>query len=305
MLEALPAKSCPVCGAPVEEHRPDQAAAHFRTDEVRRAATAEREKTERLRADLQRALNELEANRISLESERSSIRNETRQIEERMSNEVRPRVRVSAVQLQAQNARRDLLLRGRVLMDQHRAFRDRIAHLETRSKRGKGSSAAIDSGPTTANMEAFAQEVQEILSAWHFPETGRVVFSEESQDLVIEGQPRVSHGKGVRALSCAAFIAGLMRLCLRKGLAHPGLIVLDSPLVAYKDPDSNSGAENERIRQAGVKEAFYRALADGLCIGQIIVLENEDPAPEVTSRITHHHFSRGPLGRYGFYPIVR
>jgi hypothetical protein len=305
MLEALPASACPVCGAAPEEHRPDQAAEHFRVEDVRQAAITERDKIGRLRADLQRALSELNQESTELENRRTTIRAETKQIQGRVADEVQPRVRTSAEQLQMQNARRDVLLRGRVLTEQLRDLEGRAGRLEAQGKRGKGSAPVVESGPTTAGMEAFAQQVQEILSAWHFPETGRVVFSEESPDLVVGGQPRVSHGKGVRALSCSAFIAGLMRHCLQRGLAHPGLIVLDSPLVAYKDPDSSAGTESARIRQAGVKDAFYGALADGLCLGQVIVLENEDPPPDVAQRVIHHHFTKRPTGRYGLFPVGR
>jgi hypothetical protein len=143
--------------------------------------------------------------------------------------------------------------------------------------------------------------VQEILSAWHYPEHGRVVFSEDNQDIVIGGQERVSHGKGVRALTCAAFITGILRYCRKGDLPHPGLVVLDSPLVAYKDPDT-SGSESARLRHAGVKDAFFRTLADGLCPGQVIVLENEDPPSDVSIRIEHYHFSKTDTGRYGLFP---
>jgi len=106
----------------------------------------------------------------------------------------------------------------------------------------------------------------------------------------------------VRALTCAAFISALMRHCISKDLPHPGIVVLDSPLVVYKDPDK-TGSESARIRHAGVKEAFYRAMAEGLCLGQVLVLENEDPTPDVAQRITHHHFTKARTGRYGLLPV--
>jgi len=88
-----------------------------------------------------------------------------------------------------------------------------------------------------------------------------VVFSEDDQDLVISGQPRISHGKGVRALTCSAFVLGLLIHRRAKQLPHPSVVLLDSPLVAYREPDSPSDAEDQQLRKAGVKEAFYRSLA--------------------------------------------
>jgi len=150
-------------------------------------------------------------------------------------------------------------------------------------------------------MDGFAQEVQKVLAAWNFPELGRVVFSEAQDDIVISGQDRASHGKGVRALTCSAFITGIMRHCAQNKLPHPGLVVLDSPLTAYKDPDA-PGTDGARFRKAGVKEAFYRALAGELCPGQFIILENQEPPTDVVPKIVYHHFSKSDVGRYGFFP---
>ena len=36
-------------------------------------------------------------------------------------------------------------------------------------------------------MDEFAESVQKILAAWKYPGLGRVVFSEDDQDLVISG----------------------------------------------------------------------------------------------------------------------
>ena len=139
---------------------------------------------------------------------------------------------------------------------------------------------------------------KEILTAWPFPQTGHIVFSEDSQDGGVGDQPRVSRGKDVRALPWLAFISGLMRPCRQKGLAHPGLVVFDSHLVAYQEPD-RSALESARIREAGVQDAVYRALADGLCLGQVLIRENEDLPHDGTQRVTHSHFTKAPNG---FYP---
>ena len=56
------------------------------------------------------------------------------------------------------------------------------------------------------------------------------------------------------------------------------------------------------VRKAGVKEAFYRALAGELCPGQFIILENQEPPTDVVPRIVYHHFSKSEVGRYGVFP---
>jgi hypothetical protein len=147
-------------------------------------------------------------------------------------------------------------------------------------------------------MDGFAQTVEAILKAWKYPYTGRVVFSESNQDLVIGEHTRSSHGKGVRALTCAAFVLGIMRHCSSKGLSHPYVSILDSPLVAYQEPDSDGEAKS--LKQAGVKDAFYSSLASGVAGGQVIIFENEDPGSSVTGQFKKHHFTGTTVGRRGF-----
>ena len=79
------------------------------------------------------------------------------------------------------------------------------------------------------------------------------------------------------------------------------MVVLDSPLVAYREPDAENG-EVKLLRQAKVKEAFYSTLASGLAEGQVIVFENEDPPADITGTYTRHHFTKTSAGRYGFFP---
>ena len=163
-------------------------------------------------------------------------------------------------------------------------------------------STRVDTMATTSEMERFSSSVQELLEAWKFPGIGRGSFSEKDQDLVISGQPRISHGKGVRALTCSAFIVGLLRHCLTEKIPHPAVVLLDSPLVAYREPDSDASfAEDEQLRMAGVKDAFYRSLAGGDALGQVIVFENEDPPDDIKGAFTRIHFSKTSVGRYGLF----
>ena len=60
------------------------------------------------------------------------------------------------------------------------------------------------------------------------------------------------------------------------------------------------GAEDQQLRKAGVKEAFYESLAQGLVEGQVIVFENEDPPTNMAGKSTRTHFSKNTTGRYGF-----
>jgi hypothetical protein len=307
MLELMPATSCPVCGAAPNEHRPAEADEHFGIESVRTAAAQELEKTARLRADLHNAIADLRKELAEKRAIRASVNGEIETLQARIDEEVAPRARTSAGKLRAQSDRQRALLRARSLVEQLEDLAKRrvVAEAISKKKREKTSDDKEPTSPTTSEMDGFAQEVQQVLASWNYPELGRVVFSESQKDIVIDDQDRESHGKGVRALTCAAFITGILRHCVQKSLPHPGLIVLDSPLTAYKDPDPKPGSEDAKLRQAGVKEAFYRSLAGGLCPGQFIIIENQEPPDDVVPRIVYHHFSKSEVGRYGFFPHAK
>jgi hypothetical protein len=152
------------------------------------------------------------------------------------------------------------------------------------------------------SIEAFTLRVQSLLEAWKYPELTRVTFSDEKVDLLISGKERASEGKGFRAIAYAAFMIALLDYCAESTveLPHPGIVILDSPLVTYKRRDTTPGEEISE----DVTSAFYEALAELPNERQVIVLENNDPPTTLCSQINYTHFSRSATGRYGFFPVV-
>jgi hypothetical protein len=57
-------------------------------------------------------------------------------------------------------------------------------------------------------------------------------FGKLTSDHVIAGKRRGSRGKGMRAITHAAFTIGLLEYCRQSGKANPGFVALDSPLLA-------------------------------------------------------------------------
>ena len=303
LLEAFPSKSCPVCGAAPDHHRAKECAMEYRLDDVRAAARSESERIVALKTDLARTLADLTTEAGTLEKTRLDVAGAVQAMQVKIANELMPRVRQSTEALRAHTDRRDHLVRAQNVAAQLKQLRTLAAPLEAK-KIAKPSASAVETMATTAELDAFAAEAGALLKEWHYPDMGRVVFSEDEQDLVIGGQVHTANGKGVRALTCAAFILGVSRHCQQKGLPHPALVILDSPLFAYKEPDSGSvSAEDEKLRQAGVKEAFYSTLAQGGVGGQIIIFENSDPPSEVREGLKRQHFTKSDVGRYGFFSL--
>lgn len=299
LLDALPSKACPLCGAPAADHQKPECAAIYRIEDVQLAAGREQDKIAGLRSDLEQVQDELASEAAELDQQRKDLAATMEAQKRQIEQELMPRIRQSSASLQAQSDRRDAALKARAVVDQIAQLRRRADELKI--EKGGEKPAKIASGVSTADMEKFAQSVEALLKEWSYPDVGRTVFSEQDQDLIIGGQLRTSHGKGVRALTCAAFIIGLMRHCRDHERPHPSLVVIDSPLVAYEEADADG--EDARIRQAGVKEAFYRTLAAGGGRGQVIIFENDDP-PTGIEGIRWHHFTGSKTGRYGFFPVA-
>jgi hypothetical protein len=70
-------------------------------------------------------------------------------------------------------------------------------------------------------------------------------------DFVIDGKPRGSRGKGLRAISHAAVTLGLLGYCQERSLPHPGFVVMDSPLLACFKPE---GEEDQFSKEVILKK---------------------------------------------------
>ena len=150
----------------------------------------------------------------------------------------------------------------------------------------------------SATLDAFARTVRRVLSDWHYPGAERVHFDEGARDFQVDGKRRGSTGKGLRAITHAAVNLGLLEFCLEHDLPHPGFVVLDSPLLAYWEPEG----DEDDLSGTDVKERFYEYLLGLKPDAQVIVVENERPPPFVWEQANVVGFTKNPhQGRYGFF----
>jgi hypothetical protein len=148
---------------------------------------------------------------------------------------------------------------------------------------------------------SFAKTVEGILAGWHFPEAGDVYFDSKTRDLVIAGKSRSAFGKGLRAITHAAFTLGLLAFCRSRQTPHTGFVVLDSPLLAYREPD---GTEDD-LTGTDLQEQFYAYLEALPIDTQAIVVENTDPPETIRKREQSLMFGKNPHhGRYGLFPFL-
>jgi hypothetical protein len=150
---------------------------------------------------------------------------------------------------------------------------------------------------------AFCKEIEKILREWSWPADGRVEFDFKAFDINVDGKPRQSHGKGVRAILQSAFVFGLLRYCVANKRPHPGFVVLDSPLTTYKQGQVIS--KDDDIDPT-IESHFWSSLTSIAKGSQIVVIDNKEPPVELAKQVAYTFFA-GPNAssrqRKGFIPI--
>lgn len=188
-------------------------------------------------------------------------------------------------------------------------FQTKIQELQ-KLKIGRQRAEGLSVGISASIAYEFSQTVKEVLNAWRYPDMGEVHFDPKTQDIVVNGRERTDNGKGIRAILHSAFKVAVLIFCRNKELPHPGFVVLDSPLLTYRGPLQRQKhgelAEDEaRFQRTTLNKHFYDHLASLSSIGQIIVLENQDPPAKIQGKANVVIFSgeRG-WGRQGFFPSL-
>lgn len=289
-LSALQDVVCPVCDQVIPSfgHSHDQ---DNDLDSVRNSALAEAAKIQAHRSDLVEAISDLERRKFQAGQDKERLDGELQSLQAELSNKIVPQLKTLAIRHQS-------LIQRRSELDIERSDRERLAAL---LKRRNEIQESLDSTGEPARkwdtlppdaLRKFCEEIESILEEWSWKGKRRVEFDEKTFDIVIDGQPRQSHGKGVRAVLYAAFAIGLLRFCAANKTPHPGLVVIDSPLTAYKKKKAASVSGSDDGVDPGVEAAFWKSLAKTPSDIQVIVLENKEP-PEDIAEVIHYEWFAG------------
>lgn len=295
---ALQAGTCPLCGAPAGSHTHEGVPQDSDIDTLRSACEREVLKIAKLQSELVQAVADLRSEQVTLARE---INEETQKY--RAADQL-IRERLSPVLSEARS-RHSKLIEKRSELRQASALADRIESLKERQQQIAAETVERATQvrlPLSAEaIQVFSRRFEELLDAWRFPHDKPVIFDAATQDFILGARRRGEQGKGMRALTHAAFSIGLLEACRSMSRPHPGFVVLDSPLVTFREADPGDVLDEDG--KIEVKQCFYRDLARRIVGDQVIVVENEDPDREVGAAVTWHLFSgREKEGRYGFFP---
>lgn len=296
LVSALDAQKCPLCGSePNEQHLDGDCDGNV--EAVIQAATAEVEKIKKLRAELADTVSQLNDEAQEYETLAPQL-GEQLELAVGELQEINP-------ELKSQRAAYTELLNRRSSVEAALRILSTISELEERRAELEASPETTPSQNEPASdlslstLNSFSKVYEETLKNWNFPDADRVYFDQPSRDFVISGKPRGARGKGMRALSYAAFTVSLLEFAKRNDLSHPGFAVLDTPLLAYREPDG----DEDDLTGTDVHQRFYEQLHT-MSDRQLIILENVDPPSAVREDGQCSFFSKNPnSGRYGLFPI--
>jgi hypothetical protein len=291
---------CPLCGASPQTQQHDTDC-DGNVESIIQAASAEIEKISRLKSELQKTIGDLNNEAILQEQDLLIKTQEYSNINTRIQEIIAPKVSEERASFSELIEKRSETQKAIDLYAREANLNKRISSLEQNEEQGE-LSADIVSGLPDFVAHEFSLKLSNLLKAWDFPGNCLVHFDKETTDFVIDGKPRGSRGKGLRAITHAAVTIALLEYCQENDLPHPGFILLDSPLLAYFKPE---GDEDRQLQGTNLKKLFYDYLIDHHSHdSQIIIVENQYPPISIVDKLKTTVFTGNPNeGRQGFLSV--
>lgn len=298
-LVAMAGMDCSVCGAPPEAQKHNHAADEISM--VHKAAAAEARKIEREQTELAQTIASLGAEAGGLRAIIDQLRVESTALDSSIQ-EARPHEASLRESHATYASKRVEITKILDLYEQRMKLASRRAEINAESTKREGDAPPVGADSTT--LFKFGETVKTVLTAWHFPDADKVQFDAEANDITVAGKSRAANGKGVRAILHAAFNVAVIIYCVENRLPHPGFLVLDTPLLTYREPMTSKygdlSQDEAALKATNLAEHFYRHLASLKNEVQIIVIENSDPPTSIRELALIETFTGLPgNGRFG------
>lgn len=298
-FDVSPVDNCAFCGAaPAHQHWPQGNHESEEAEHLIPAVRSEKDKIRILLRDLRETLSAMSAQQGELNSKQTSLSINL--------GTLSSQILASDKALESPGATLSTMLETRSRVESQIQLHEQVSQLATL----RGRVSVIDRVKTDAkvsinsgDLHRFDDVARRILTEWTFPNEGSVFFSMEDRDFFVDHRPRKSRGKGVRSILHALFNVALAEYCVQHNLKHPGVVVLDSPVVTYRQPDQPNGEGEDETITTNVVDAFYRYLQNSFN-GQSIIFENRSPVSPLPAGSREYFFGGPSHGsdRKGFYP---
>lgn len=282
---------CPVCSSEIELE-------YINTSKIEDSIFAEKNKLNKKIIELEEVMLEIENNNIEIIRIRDEIKLKVDRLTEEINLKLKPIIDLKVSELAEILEKREEINRVKFIEDKLEEAKKLKNDLS--SKKVNINNVKVELNKINdENSKALCLEVSNLLDKWNLFKSPQVSFDLKTYDLEINGKKKASFGKGYRAIINSALSLAIMKYNILRGLPHPKIVVIDSPLITFKEKD---GGE-EKISEV-VKSSFYKYLAENFKKQQVIVLENADPQKELLDKINYYHFTKNKNnGRYGFFPV--
>lgn len=295
LISAIEASNCPLCGA-TKNHFGFAHKCDSESFDVIESAKIEKAKIVRLEHDLRDTISQLNEEKVSVEASliitRDDLDLSIGAISKLSPDLAQYRKRSSEYYAKLSKVSQTIeLFKTKEELEEKLELASETPERPEKNKSDRVPSAALFQ---------LAERVKKILSEWSLPNADQVHFDSDTTDIVLNGKQRVSNGKGHRAITHAAMTVGFATYLSEKSLPSLGFVVLDSPLLAYEEPD-----ELDEISETNLNELFFESLSSKTKL-QTIVFENKKSVPRNIDDFKNvtHFTKNAQLGRYGFFPVA-
>ena len=297
LILELPSKFCTQCGTTFGEHKEHMSCDGI-NEEIVLAAATEIKTLEILSKELHKTISVLEDEKIESSVEINEINKLYKENEINLQN-IKPFIseyKKSYINSVNKSAKNDKEIYSLTNISDLQAKKIATEKIETKKPKKDKNNHNL---PINSAHE-LSKIVGDFLFKWEFITEKNVHLDNETVDFVINGKPRQSNGKGYRAITHSATTLALMKYCEENNRPHLGFVILDSPLLAYEEPED----ENDSLEGTNVNKKFFDNL-DTWTSRQVIIFENKKSVPLMYQNIKENtHFTKSQTdGRFGFFPM--
>lgn len=282
---------CPICYSDMEK-------CNVEIELISEALYTEKRKLKKNIFDIDEAIKGIECKNYQLIETKEFTINVIDKITNEMNIELKPLLNLKVNELNDLLNTRDEINKQNFIkkkLDEAKELKSKLAQNKEGVNRDKVELQKIND----TNIKDLSLKVSSLLKEWKLFDNAIVNIDLKTHDLTINGKKKSSFGKGYRAIINSAFAIAIMNYNIERGLPHPKVVILDSPLITFKEKDSGE----DKISDV-VKTSFYNYLYQNFKNKQIIVLENAEPDNILCEKIQYYHFTKNvSYGRYGFFPV--
>lgn len=286
--DEIPANSkCPFCSGniPIQDETTYAEASH-----------AELHRIQLQLDDLREAENDLVTERSVLETRNISLSSEKSDVESLLNNELKPKVAMLKQTLAEYRSAIEVENETSVIGGFETSMK--IELFEAMMEDETETEFKIKSQFDRDIIATLNKYLSKVLDSCRFDAFSSAYLDPSTFDIVVNGKPKNTFGKGYRAFLNTVLATSLMEYLAEHGKYAPRALFIDSPILSLKERGDGSASDT-------MKAALFQYLLYNQGCGQIIIVENDIPDLDYRKANVIRFTKDETQGRYGFLNGVR